>query len=71
MSWAKGSDPTSDVGGFTSWCTGLEDIRWPLVNFFPMSRFRIFQEVPASAAAVPGFGGGFYGNGMDLLWIFV
>lgn len=57
MSWAKGSDP-GDVGGkhqLVHWFTS----GYSLVNFFPLpSRFRIFQEVPASAAAVPGFGWG-------------
>lgn len=43
-----------------------QDIRW--VNFFPeMSRFRIFQEVPASAAAVPEKGEGLVEMGWDLL----
>ena len=67
MSWAGGSDP-GDVGGFTDLVHCKQDgLRW--WNFSPMSRFRIFQEVPASAAAVPW--GGFDANLMDLLWIFV
>lgn len=60
MSWAKGSDP-GDVGEKHQLVPlKKQDIRWWI--FFPLdSRFRIFQEVPASAAAVPG-GGGVYGN---------
>ncbi len=51
MSWVRGSDPGDVVGG-NQLVHCKQDIQlW--VYIVTMSRFRIFQEVPASAAAVP------------------
>ena len=63
MSWAKGSDP-GDVGEKHQLVHWFTSGYWPFGEFFPKCpRFRIFQEVPASAAAVPGVWGGWVFNG--------